>query len=239
MDRRPGELSGGQQQRVAIARALVKMPQVLLLDEPLSNLDARLRLATREEIRRIQKATGITTVFVTHDQEEAMSISDLIVVMNHGVVQQIGKPQDVYDHPANLFVAKFLGTPPINVFSGEVKHQKLFLDQYTGSGYAWHCRSAGMGCHSSRRICSLQRRSSLLPFKRRGSHGPGYQRRFFPSCLYHSFHPFHYYRRKSGRCFGFFRPFFFKTWKSLSLPQRDRSTLRPGYPALKGAFHHG
>ena len=128
MDRRPGELSGGQQQRVAIARALVKMPQVLLLDEPLSNLDARLRLATREEIRRIQKATGITTVFVTHDQEEAMSISDLIVVMNHGVVQQIGKPQDVYDHPANLFVAKFLGTPPINVFSGEVKHQKLFLD---------------------------------------------------------------------------------------------------------------
>ena len=93
MDRKPSELSGGQQQRVAIARALVKMPRVLLLDEPLSNLDARLRLQTREEIRRIQKQTGITTVFVTHDQEEAMSISDCIVVMKAGVVNQIGKPQ--------------------------------------------------------------------------------------------------------------------------------------------------
>lgn len=121
MDRRPGELSGGQQQRVAIARALVKMPRVLLLDEPLSNLDARLRLQTREEIRRIQRETGITTVFVTHDQEEAMSISDEIVVMKQGVVQQIGKPQDVYDDPVNLFVAKFLGTPPINVFDGEIR----------------------------------------------------------------------------------------------------------------------
>jgi len=127
MDRKPSELSGGQQQRVAIARALVKMPRVLLLDEPLSNLDARLRLQTREEIRRIQKETGITTVFVTHDQEEAMSISDMIVVMKLGVVQQIGKPQEVYDSPANLFVAKFLGTPPINVFSGEVKGEKLFI----------------------------------------------------------------------------------------------------------------
>ena len=127
MDRKPNELSGGQQQRVAIARALVKMPRVLLLDEPLSNLDARLRLQTREEIRRIQKETGITTVFVTHDQEEAMSISDMIVVMKLGVVQQIGKPQEVYDNPANLFVAKFLGTPPINVFEGEVRGGWLYL----------------------------------------------------------------------------------------------------------------
>ena len=127
LERRPGELSGGQQQRVAIARALVKRPRVLLLDEPLSNLDARLRLQTREEIRRIQKETGITTVFVTHDQEEAMSISDMIVVMEAGVVQQIGKPQDVYDYPANLFVAKFLGTPPINVFDGKLKGGKLFI----------------------------------------------------------------------------------------------------------------
>lgn len=129
MDRRPKELSGGQQQRVAIARALVKMPRILLLDEPLSNLDARLRLQTREEIRRIQKATGITTVFVTHDQEEAMSISDLIVVMKDGVVQQIGKPQAVYDSPVNLFVAKFLGTPPINVFDGEVKDGHLYIGE--------------------------------------------------------------------------------------------------------------
>ena len=127
MDRKPSELSGGQQQRVAIARALVKMPRVLLLDEPLSNLDARLRLQTREEIRRIQKETGITTVFVTHDQEEAMSISDMIVVMKLGVVQQVGAPQEVYDNPANLFVAKFLGTPPINVFKGCVYEEKLYL----------------------------------------------------------------------------------------------------------------
>ena len=127
LERKPNELSGGQQQRVAIARALVKMPKVLLLDEPLSNLDARLRLQTREEISRIQKETGITTIFVTHDQDEAMSISDIIVVMKQGRVQQIGKPQDVYDSPDNLFVAKFLGTPPINVFDGQVRAQKLYI----------------------------------------------------------------------------------------------------------------
>ena len=127
MDRKPSELSGGQQQRVAIARALVKMPKILLMDEPLSNLDARLRLQTREEIRRIQRETKITTIFVTHDQEEAMSISDLIVVMKDGALHQMGKPQEVYDDPVNLFVAKFLGTPPINVFQGEVKEEKLYI----------------------------------------------------------------------------------------------------------------
>ena len=127
LDRKPSELSGGQQQRVAIARALVKTPRVLLLDEPLSNLDARLRLQTREEIRRIQRKTQVTTIFVTHDQEEAMSISDEIVVMKDGVVQQIGRPQEVYDSPVNLFVAKFLGTPPIHVFRGEVRDGQLLL----------------------------------------------------------------------------------------------------------------
>ncbi|MCD7724652.1 MAG: ABC transporter ATP-binding protein [Clostridiales bacterium] len=127
MDRKPGELSGGQQQRVAIARAMVKMPKLLLLDEPLSNLDARLRLQTREEIKKIQRETEITTVFVTHDQEEAMSISDRIVVMKEGVMQQAGEPQEVYDSPVNLFVAKFLGTPPINVFQGKVKQGGLYI----------------------------------------------------------------------------------------------------------------
>lgn len=127
LDRKPKELSGGQQQRVAIARALAKRPRVLLLDEPLSNLDARLRLQTREEIKRIQKETGITTVFVTHDQEEAMSISDFIVVMRDGIVQQKDEPQKVYDEPANLFVAKFLGTPAINVFKGEIKNGVLYI----------------------------------------------------------------------------------------------------------------
>ena len=127
LDRKPSELSGGQQQRVAIARALVKKPRVLLLDEPLSNLDARLRLQTREEIRRIQKETGITTVFVTHDQEEAMSICDDIVVMKNGVEMQMGHPQDVYKDPHNLFVAKFLGNPPINVFKGFIKNNSIYI----------------------------------------------------------------------------------------------------------------
>ena len=127
MERKPAQLSGGQQQRVAIARALVKKPKVLLLDEPLSNLDARLRLQTREEIRRIQKETGITTIFVTHDQEEAMSISDEIVVMNFGVKQQIDEPQNVYEEPINLFVAKFLGNPPINVIDANIENKQIKL----------------------------------------------------------------------------------------------------------------
>jgi multiple sugar transport system ATP-binding protein len=125
--RKPSQLSGGQQQRVAIARALVKHPKVLLLDEPLSNLDARLRLQTREEIRRIQQTTGITTIFVTHDQEEAMSISDNIVVMKLGVEQQLGLPQEVYNEPGNKFVANFLGTPPINFYNGEIKNNKIYI----------------------------------------------------------------------------------------------------------------
>lgn len=127
LERKPNQLSGGQQQRVAIARALVKRPKVLLLDEPLSNLDARLRLQTREEIKRIQKNTGVTTVFVTHDQEEAMSISDEIVVMKLGIEQQKDEPQKVYDNPKNLFVAQFLGTPPVNVFEGEVKKNSVYI----------------------------------------------------------------------------------------------------------------
>ncbi len=127
MARKPKEMSGGQQQRVAIARALVKKPRVLLLDEPLSNLDARLRLQTREELRRIQQESGVTTIFVTHDQEEAMSISDLIIVMKKGTVQQISKPQEVYDDPVNLFVAQFLGTPQINVFEGRIRDGRVMI----------------------------------------------------------------------------------------------------------------
>jgi multiple sugar transport system ATP-binding protein len=121
MDRLPAELSGGQQQRVAIARALIKQPRLLLLDEPLSNLDARLRLEMREEIRRIQKNTNVTTIFVTHDQEEAMSISDHIVLMKLGVKQQYDVPQALYDEPANQFAADFLGNPPINNLRGSVR----------------------------------------------------------------------------------------------------------------------
>lgn len=128
LDRKPGQMSGGQQQRVAIARALVKKPRILLLDEPLSNLDARLRIEMREEIRRIQQETGVTTIFVTHDQEEAMSISDHIVLMKDGVLQQYAKPQELYDEPANCFVADFLGNPPINKTFGVVKDGKIVLD---------------------------------------------------------------------------------------------------------------
>ena len=128
LNRKPGQLSGGQQQRVAIARALVKEPRLLLLDEPLSNLDARLRIEMREEIRRIQLETGVTTIFVTHDQEEAMSISDHIILMKQGVLQQYDKPQYLYDQPANCFVADFLGNPPINKVEGIVRNGSVWLD---------------------------------------------------------------------------------------------------------------
>lgn len=129
LERKPSQLSGGQQQRVAIARALIKKPKVLLLDEPLSNLDARLRIQTREEIKRIQQETGITTIFVTHDQEEAMSICDEIVLMKEGIKQQSGIPQDIYDNPKNQFVASFLGTPPINMFKGEIRENGIFIGE--------------------------------------------------------------------------------------------------------------
>ena len=129
LNRKPGQLSGGQQQRVAIARALVKEPRLLLLDEPLSNLDARLRIEMREEIRRIQLETGVTTIFVTHDQEEAMSISDHIILMKLGVLQQYDKPQALYDQPANCFVADFLGNPPINKVAGVVEGGKVLLGE--------------------------------------------------------------------------------------------------------------
>jgi multiple sugar transport system ATP-binding protein len=115
LGRKPRQLSGGERQRVALARALVKEPRVLLLDEPLSNLDAKLRVAARSELQQFQRQTGITTVFVTHDQIEAMAMGDRIVVMSAGRVMQVGTPQQIYHHPANTFVATFLGSPSINL----------------------------------------------------------------------------------------------------------------------------
>ena len=130
-EKKPGTLSGGQQQRVAITRALVQKPEVLLLDEPLSNLDARLRLKIREEIRRLVKEVGITTIFVTHDQEEALSISDKIILLNEGVIQQHDDPQNLYLEPNNLFVAKFIGNPIINILEVEVKDGVITHSSFT------------------------------------------------------------------------------------------------------------
>ncbi|QDK70551.1 ABC transporter ATP-binding protein [Lactococcus protaetiae] len=129
--KKPGTLSGGQQQRVAITRALVQKPEVLLLDEPLSNLDARLRLRIREEIRKLVKEVGITAIFVTHDQEEALSISDKIIIMNEGVVQQYDDPQNLYLEPANLFVAKFIGSPIINTLEIRISNGQIDFGAFT------------------------------------------------------------------------------------------------------------
>ena len=120
LDRKPGRLSGGQRQRVAMGRALVRSPKAFLMDEPLSNLDARLRGQMRAEIAHLQKMTGVTTVYVTHDQVEAMTMGDRVAVMNKGVLQQLAAPRTLYDAPANLFVAGFIGSPPMNLLPGQV-----------------------------------------------------------------------------------------------------------------------
>ena len=129
LDRRPSQLSGGQQQRVALARALVKRPHLLLLDEPLSNLDATLRLTMRTEIRRIQRELGVTTILVTHDQIEATTMADRIVVMNAGRIEQEGTAKDLYERPATLFVVTFVGSPPINLFDGQADGAAVTIAQ--------------------------------------------------------------------------------------------------------------
>ncbi len=120
LERKPGELSGGQRQRVAVGRAIVRDPKAFLFDEPLSNLDAKLRVEMRTEIRRLHREMGATTIYVTHDQEEAMTLGDRLVVMKDGVIQQIGSPAEVYQQPANRFVASFVGTPPMNFLEGDL-----------------------------------------------------------------------------------------------------------------------
>ncbi|MGC8721491.1 MAG: ABC transporter ATP-binding protein [Caldisericaceae bacterium] len=129
LTRKPKELSGGQRQRVALARAIVRDPQVFLMDEPLSNLDAKLRVQTRGELIRLHERLGVTTVYVTHDQTEAMTLGDRVVVMNKGLIQQIGTPKDVFDKPVNKFVAGFIGTPPMNFIDTEVSQEggELYL----------------------------------------------------------------------------------------------------------------
>ena len=140
LNRKPRELSGGQRQRVAMGRAIVRKPQVFLFDEPLSNLDAKLRVQMRVEIRKLQKALGITALYVTHDQIEAMTMSDLLVVMNKGAIEQAGSPLDIYRKPASVFVATFIGSPPMNIFDGrfvgeglvEIEGQRVPVDPAIG-----------------------------------------------------------------------------------------------------------
>jgi multiple sugar transport system ATP-binding protein len=132
LDRYPRELSGGQRQRVAMGRAIVRDPKVFLFDEPLSNLDAKLRVAMRAEIKALHQRLKTTTVYVTHDQIEAMTMADRIVVMHDGIVEQIGTPLELFDHPGNLFVAQFIGSPAMNVFKGTVQN-----GQVTALGAQW------------------------------------------------------------------------------------------------------
>ena len=134
LHRKPAELSGGQRQRVALARAIVREPNVFLMDEPLSNLDAKLRVSTRAQIKHLQHELKVTTIYVTHDQIEAMTLADRVVVMNKGLIQQIGTPTEIYDRPANLFVAGFIGNPAMNLVEGQVKQGSFQAENISLSG---------------------------------------------------------------------------------------------------------
>ncbi|HEY3057878.1 MAG TPA: ABC transporter ATP-binding protein [Chloroflexota bacterium] len=134
LERRPKQLSGGQRQRVALGRAIVRHPAVFLMDEPLSNLDAQLRVHTRGELKRLQSELGVTTIYVTHDQAEAMTLADRVAIMRHGVLQQVGPPKDIYDRPANVFVGGFLGSPGMNFLKGDVQRENGTL-MWTTEGH--------------------------------------------------------------------------------------------------------
>ncbi|MEM7566145.1 MAG: ABC transporter ATP-binding protein [Pseudomonadota bacterium] len=134
LHRKPRELSGGQRQRVALARAIVRQPQVFLMDEPLSNLDAKLRVSTRAQLKNLQHELQVTTVYVTHDQIEAMTLADRVVVMNKGVVQQVGTPTEIYDYPANTFVASFIGSPAMNLLEGRIEAGTFTTEHVTVTG---------------------------------------------------------------------------------------------------------
>jgi multiple sugar transport system ATP-binding protein len=147
LDRRPGELSGGERQRVALARALAARPRLLLLDEPLSNLDAQLRVSTRTEIRRVQEATGVTTLYVTHDQSEALALGHRVAVLHEGRVEQVGSPDEIWERPASTWIARFVGTPPMNLLHGPVAGLEIV-------GPARHEGVAVLGFRAEDAICS-------------------------------------------------------------------------------------
>ena len=135
LHRKPAELSGGQRQRVALARAIVREPKVFLMDEPLSNLDAKLRVSTRAQIKNLQHELATTTIYVTHDQIEAMTLADRVVVMNKGVIQQVGTPTEIYDKPANSFVASFIGSPAMNLVQGRIENGKFSCQNMQIGGF--------------------------------------------------------------------------------------------------------
>src|SRR5437016_13667832 len=143
LERFPRELSGGQRQRVAMGRAIVRDPKVFLFDEPLSNLDAKLRVAMRAEIKALHQRLKTTTVYVTHDQVEAMTMADRIVVMHDGHIEQIGEPLDLYDHPNNLFVAQFIGSPAMNVMKGTVRRENGSAYVEVPGGVRWPLQGPG------------------------------------------------------------------------------------------------
>ena len=141
LDRKPRQLSGGQRQRVALARAIVRQPNVFLMDEPLSNLDAKLRVSTRAELKHLQHELATTTIYVTHDQIEAMTLADRVAVMNHGVIQQLATPTEIYDNPENLFVAGFIGSPAMNLLNGETNNGSFVAEGVSIDGIGGRTRS--------------------------------------------------------------------------------------------------
>lgn len=146
LHRKPAELSGGQRQRVALARAIVRKPKVFLMDEPLSNLDAKLRVSTRAQIKNLQHELATTTIYVTHDQVEAMTLADRVVVMNKGVVQQVGTPTEIYNHPKNTFVAGFIGSPAMNLVNGDISNGVFMADNMSIAGFDKASQSNNMQC---------------------------------------------------------------------------------------------
>ena len=163
LHRRPAELSGGQRQRVALARAIVRAPNVFLMDEPLSNLDAKLRVSTRAQIKNLSHELAITTIYVTHDQIEAMTLADRVVVMKKGVVQQVGSPTDIYDTPANVFVAGFIGSPAMNLMSGEAKG---------GSFTAPHTRIDGLSLPDGPLTLGFRAEDAFIATQEQNGHAP-------------------------------------------------------------------
>ena len=169
LDRKPKELSGGQMQRVALGRAIVRDAKVFLMDEPLSNLDAKLRVQTRSKIVKIHKSIGATTVYVTHDQTEAMTMADRIVVMNKGFVQQVGTPKEIYNNPKNLFVATFIGTPPMNIFSASFSsnsikngNDKISIPEYLSSSYKAFRDEKSSFMVEMERYCDLKEEDEII-----------------------------------------------------------------------------